>query len=193
MIEAYPLYWPLGWPRTPAQEISKSRFDGRPDKVQKELIAEIERLGGRNLVISTNIKLRADGLPYVGRRDPYDNGVAVYFDRKGEGMCFACDRYWHIWENMRAIQKTIEALRGIERWGASDMMERAFSGFTALPAPGGSRSWRDVLQLGGSPTLDMAKVAYRTLSLQRHPDRGGSHDAMTELNRAWEEAQQALS
>lgn len=195
MIAAFPLTWPQGWPRTPAHLVCKSKFDVKPEYTQRGMLLEIERLMGRDVVVSTNIKLRNDGLPYVGRRDPYDNGVAVYFNRGDKAMCFACDKYEQIWENMRAIQKTIEALRGIERWGASDMMERAFSGFTALPAPGStSRTWRDVLNIGPSADLGMAKAAYRQLSIERHPDKpGGSHDAMAELNAAWAQAQEALS
>lgn len=90
---------------------------------------------GRLPVISTNIELRIDGLPYSRQRPISDHGVAVYFTRNGRQMVFACDRWDKIEHNMRAITKTIEAMRGIERWGSSDLMERAFAGFEALPAP----------------------------------------------------------
>ncbi len=36
-------------------------------------------------------------------------------------------------DNIQAIRKTIEAMRGLERWGVSDMLQRTFSGFKALP------------------------------------------------------------
>jgi hypothetical protein len=133
MTEAFPLAWPLGRPRT--QYPSRSRFDTTQERAQRTLVEEVRRMGGSHLVISTNIKLRRDGLPYANRREPTDKGVAVYFDYKKRPMCFACDRWDRIGDNIYAIAKTIEALRGIERWGSGSMVEQAFTGFVALPAP----------------------------------------------------------
>jgi hypothetical protein len=72
------------------------------------------------------VQLRQDGLPYANRRAPSDTGAAVYFSYKGRQMCFACDKWQDVYDNIYAISKTIEALRGIERWGAGDMVEQAF-------------------------------------------------------------------
>jgi len=142
--EAYPLYWPEGWKRTEYRRGSAFKIAAF-GKARDLLLAEIRRMGGSNIVLSTNISLRNDGLPYAGQRNPYDPGVAVYFLHKKRQMSFACDAYRKVEENAYAIAKTIEALRGIERWGASDMMERAFSGFKALSAAT-SRAWWDVLE-----------------------------------------------
>jgi hypothetical protein len=49
-----------------------------------------------------------------------DVGVAVYFSYRNQQRCFACDRWNRIQDNMQAISKTIEALRGIERWATGD-------------------------------------------------------------------------
>jgi hypothetical protein len=99
----------------------------------------------------------------------------------------ACDQYEQIHENIRAIGKTIEALRGIERWGASDMLDRAFTGFEALPAP---KVWWEVLGLTGpSATRSEIAIAYRRASNEAHPDKpGGSHDKMAAVNAARDEA-----
>lgn len=49
----------------------------------------------------------------------------------------ACDLFREVRLNMHAIGLTIEAMRQIERCGASSMLERAFRGFmAALPAKG---------------------------------------------------------
>ena len=114
MTEAFPLQWPASRPHTPTP--ARSRFDTSQDRAQRTLVDEVRRMGGSNLVISTNIELRRDGLPYAGRREPADKGVAVYFDYRKRPMCFACDRWARIGDNIYAIAKTIEALRGIERW-----------------------------------------------------------------------------
>lgn len=193
MIESYPLFWPQSRPRTPAHQVARSRFDSTQDRAQRALLDEIRRLGGRETILSTNIRLRNDGLPYASQREPDDAGVAVYFTYKKQPMCFACDRYWRMWENMHAIRLTIEALRGIARWGTGDMMESAFRGFTALPAPGAQRSWREVLGVAADETdINVVRANYRSRAAQEHPDRGGDHNAMSEINQAWAQAQEAL-
>lgn len=183
---SYPLCWPEGWQRTPAARRERGCFDGTPDKVRRQLVLEIDRiaLGQQSrthtirnyVVISTNMPLRADGEPMAVRAAPQDPGVAVYFKRKEQQVCFACDKYDQVWKNMRAIQKTIEALRGIERWGSSTLLDRAFTGFTALPEKTGPTCFEI---LGISPEASEAAIleAYRTKAKQAHPDHGGSVEA----------------
>jgi hypothetical protein len=184
--QAFPLHWPDGWPRTKTP--ARSRFDVSFTAARDGLFDEINRMGGRYIVLSTNIELRRDGLPYANQRTPSDPGVAVYFERKGKQMVFACDRWDLVKDNMRAIQKTIEAMRGIERWGASDMLERAFSAFEALPPPA-KRTWREVLNFGvGEVRKWDIETSYRALSKERHPDTGGSVEAFQELQNAREQA-----
>lgn len=190
----YPLAWPPGWKRT--QNPGKSQFSTSMDKATRGLLAEIRKLGGRLPVISSNAQYRNDGMPYARQANISDTGVAVYFTRKDKPMVFACDSYWTLHENIWAIAKTIEALRAIERWGASDMMERAFTGFTALPAPivaGMRRDWRDVLVYGSGPADERVILRqYRMLASTFHPDKGGSDALMSELNQARDEAMKEL-
>jgi hypothetical protein len=151
--DAYPLAWPQGWDRTPRHRRSSGAWRSNSFYiVRRALENEIARLGGRYAVISTNALVRQDGAPYASEIGKVhdDPGVAVYFERKEKQMVFACDTYDRIWKNMRAITKTIEAIRGIERWGASDMLERSLSAFQALPPP---ESWRAVFGLYVEPTL----------------------------------------
>lgn len=147
-------------------------------------------MGGSAPVISTNIALRQDGLPYSNRRPPDDKGVAVYFTHKGKQMCFACDRWDKVEDNIYAIAKSIDALRGIERWGSGSMVEQAFTGFVALPAP---KNPHEIL--GVKPGASEAEIdaAYREKAKTAHPDRGGSAEAMQELNAARQHAKQKLS
>lgn|SRR3990167_3053877 len=199
MISAYPLHWPEGWKRTSSWNREGSKFKSSFAVARDELLQEIGRLRGKyyrgtDPVLSTNIGLRQDGLPYANQKNPEDSGVAVYFEYKKKPMVFACDKYHKVWENMVAIRKTIEAIRGMERWGASDMMERAFQGFTALENSK-PRTWREILFPNGCPadvTLASVKTNYRRLAWGAHPDRGGTHEAMTELNVALAQAEQEL-
>jgi DnaJ domain len=192
-IDAFPLCWPQGWPRTNARE--RGTFSGTPAKVRVELVAEVDRMMGarpgytyrNSIIISTNVPIRRDGEPFAQEPAFIDPGVAVYFQRKGQRVCFACDKYDKVWKNMRAIAKTIEAMRGIERWGSSDMLDRAFTGFAALPAPG-VRNWWEVLGIDRSASPDEIKARYRTLAKLQHPDAGGSSTLMAEINFAYQDA-----
>ena len=185
MTTAFPLAWPDGQPRTRWRETPKFRR-ATFDTERRELTDELTRLCASSIVLSTNIQLRQDGHPYSGRRQPDDPGVAVYFRYKGESMVFACDKWKRIEHNIRAIMKTIEALRGIARWGSGDMMKRAFAGFKALP-PSGS-DWRAVFGLRGTPSLDEVKLRFRELAARAHPDAGGNQHEMVRLNDAYSAA-----
>jgi hypothetical protein len=190
MIEAFPLQWPVGWKRTLVR--GRSRFDKSKlsfGKVRDFVIAEVGRMGGSKLVINSNLNVRRDGLPYANQAEPGDPGIAIYFTRNGKAMCFGCDCYTTVRENLYSIGKTIEALRGIERWGASDMMERAFTGFAALPETTTRRDWWDVLGVRRDASMGTIEDAYRQLAKALHPDMPtGSHEAMSELNTARERA-----
>ena len=190
---AFPLQWPFGRPRTSEWKRERAAFEATFARARDEIVAEVARLtnqslryGGPNVVISTNVPLRRDGLPLAGQKVPSDPGVAVYFKHNKKAMSFACDRWNRVEDNMRAIVKTIEALRGIARWGTGDMLEAAFTGFVALPAP---KHWAEILGVPRDARREDVKVAYRRLASQHHPDRpGGSHERMAELNAAQDAA-----
>ena len=192
MVEAFPLHWPEGWQR---MTTSRTRLPGRMPfgMSRNRLIHQLRLLGAKNYVLSTNVPVRRDGLPYADFRRPSDPGVAVYFEYRKRQMCLACDRYALIEDNVRAIALTIEALRGIERWGASDMMERAFMGFTALPE-NSTRSWREVFGFSGTDSIRLDEVndRFRKLALERHSDQGGSDDQMCQLLQARDAARREL-
>lgn len=184
-MEAYPLHWPVGKPRVSRRE--RSRFDVSFAKARDELFNELYRMGARMPVLSTNIPLRRDGLPYANEKEPADPGAAVYFTWKDRQMCFSCDRWDLVKDNIQAIRHTVSALRGLERWGTGDMVEAAFRGFEALPAPG-KRNWNEVLGVRPDVPLSDIEAAYKRRAKDAHPDNGGSHDQMSEINEAIREA-----
>ena len=188
---AYPLAWPEGRPRT--ERPTRARFDVSFARARDELCTELQRLGARLPVLSTNVELRLDGLPYAGRPEPKDTGVAVYFQYADRQMCFACDRWDRVQDNIRAIERTINAMRGIERWGTGEMMKRAFSAFEALPNPA-RQDWRATLGLRPDADLSDAEAAYRQGVKQFHPDRPtGDAEQFHKINQAIEQARKELS
>ncbi len=162
----------------------------------QNLLNQLQLMKASNVVISSNVMLRLDGLPYANQRRPDDSGVAVYFTLKGEQQCIPCDRWDLVDHNIHAIGLTVEALRGLERWGAKEMVDAAFSGFKALPA-GSSKSvasgWWTVLGLSRNATRADIETAYRLLVKTHHPDRGGDPDLFKRLNQAYQEAKEGTA
>lgn len=187
MTEAFPLQWPDHQPRSKRRQ--RSQFNTSFAKARDSLMAELRRMGARLPVLSTNVELRRDGLPYAGMKEPTDPGAAIYFEWKGRPMAFACDRWDRVKDNVQAIRKTIEALRGLDRWGTGDMVDAAFRGFEALPPP----DWRGELGLTPESTLEDAESSYRSRARSAHPDMGGSVEGMAKLNIAIERAREEMS
>jgi len=163
---------------------------GRRQATIAEAIArlqgELDRLGAAEVVLSTNVELRLDGMPRADRSQPADPGVAIYFKLKARDIALACDKWDRVADNVIALAKHIEAMRGMDRWGVGSV-EQAFRGYEALPAPD---PWWMKLGLAG-PTRSEREIreAYRRASAAAHPDRpGGSHDRMAAVNAARDEA-----
>lgn len=198
-VSAYPLQWPAGRPRrTPGARkngsFSRKEDNGTYLEAKKLTIAaalerlqnELDRLGGRHPVVSTNVETRVDGMPRSDRAAPADPGVAVYFQLAGKPHCLPCDTYTTVAANIAAIAAHIAASRAMTRHGVATVAEM-FSGFAALHAPG-KTPWHSVLGVRPEATREEIVAAHRRLATERHPDRGGSHEMMADLNRARDEA-----
>lgn len=183
MTQVYPLQWPDGWPRTSA----RLREDGRRrfrkgdwhnktytmiNTTRQQLADELQRLGARSVVLSTNIELRLDGQPYSNRSAPQDPGIAVYFTLEGESMVMAQDAYIRVPDNIRSLTLAITGMRQMQRHGGGTMLKRAFSGFTALPPPDQMSTittpppanWWDVLGVQQGCDLAVAEAAWKALA-----------------------------
>lgn len=193
--DRYPLAWPEGTPRAitrrPAAFAPLSAAQGL-----REVQDELNRLGARTMVITTN---------YASGSVGPDPGAAAYWTIMERGVLvphvIACDRWQQLGHNLHAIALSINALRGIDRWGAV-RREQAFAGFRELPAGAGAapgstpvaRPWREVLG-GGFPIgiseadlFAIAKSRHRRLIAEQHPDRGGDPAMAAALNQAMDEA-----
>ena len=185
--QAYPLTWPTAFKRTLSTRGSqfKTTLPQAMDNVEKSLELFSKDTGKKveNVVISSNFNLSA--------RNPKDSGVAIYFDWNGISTCIAVDRYGRIEENLQAIHHCIEAERTKMRHGGLNLVEAAFRGYAALPPP--KSDWKRILGIELShPTLEYVETAYKRLAIESHPDNGGDHDQMAELNAAIKQAREEL-
>lgn len=170
MVQSFPLEWPIGYERNKIKKYSS--FKCTLAQARDGVIAEIKRLKGTNVIISSDVPVKQDGGLYAhGRTIDGDEGIAVYFTWKNEQYVFACDKYYKMYENLRAIGKSIEAIRGLDRWGASDMLSRAFNGFKALPESSlPIRQWYDILGVNQNSNYAAITSTYKSLIKKYHPD-----------------------
>jgi len=186
MIAAYPLQWPVGRARWGKQRQS-SAFKMGDGAMKEHLFTELERMRASDIVVSTNQTSYSRG-NFID-----DPGVAVYFTRKGQELCIACDKYLKVVDNLHAIGMAVEAFRMLERHGTGEMVDAAFSGFKALPesvivTPYTARPWYDVLQVSPDASPEVIRAAYKSLLHQHHPDKGGDPVLFEQLQKAKEEA-----
>ncbi len=218
-VQAFPLQWPTGWRRCEPHQRERAKFgksvpqyrtkyvngvaagtersyDRRESltiaEATKRVLEELQRMGigDDDIVISSNLRLRLDGLPASGQAAPQDPGAAVYW-RNGAGTrCMAIDRYDRVQDNLAAIAATLDAMRAIERHGGATILDRAFQGFVALPAP---RAWWQVLELKDHhATRAQIMDAHRRLIAKHHPDKGGDTEIAADINAARDQGLEAI-
>lgn len=189
MTTAYPLSWPEGMPRSARREAGafKTSLAGALKNVQDSLRRFGQDSGKpvSGIVLSSNCSL--------GVEKPQDPGVAVWFTWEQQQLCIPVDRYTTPAANLQAIHHILEARRTELRHGTLALVRATFTGFRALPAPEGRRTWREVLAVRPDDTIEDVRRAFRHLAAKCHPDRpGGSHESMTELNAAMADAEREL-
>ena len=196
-----PLSWPAHRPRTPADRRQLGKFKqhgggitvaGAMDRVE----AEVQRLGGINALLSSNLDLRIDGRPRSGGTRPADPGVCLYFTLKAKPFALACDTYTDVAQNIAALAAHLDATRAISRHGVASAADTP-QAFSALPPPSpAARSCWEILGLNRQTVMDLPATvraatineAWRAVSRETHPDAGGDGSAQAEANAARAEA-----
>lgn len=180
------------WPREFTQgRRKKSPFTTTFDKNVRQLAAEVDRQGGRRVVIQLALdfgQIRRDGLPYADAL-PSHPGVIVAYDGKRGPVSMPCDAFEHWNDNLRAIVLTLEHLRGIDRYGVATSGEQ-YRGWTALP-PGPDQARSMTLDEAAAVLNEFApfvgldwirgdreafKTALRAARIKTHPDQGGREE-----------------
>lgn len=124
----------------PDQRRSRHTFRATYSETVDTLLYELGRLDVREVTIQLALgwgDIRRDGLPRAHAK-PSHPGVVVEFEhpKLGRRVRYATDAHT-LWEhNLRAIALTLEALRGVDRYGTTSRGEQYAGWQRALPAPG---------------------------------------------------------
>jgi hypothetical protein len=196
----------------PASARRRSQFDSTWSATVALLNREIKALDGRNVAIEADVSerdIRNDGMLRANAR-PETPAVVVAFETEKHGaLLYRCDRYITGWRgegveswqhNVRAIALTLDALRAVDRYGATETGQQ-YAGFKALPAgramPAstmdadeawsiiGSYQPRPIAQLRNDHTAAELAAAYKRARIANHPDkRDGDHELWHQVSEA---------
>lgn len=124
---------------------TRSRFTAGWSDTLELLTREVDTLRGRDVVLEVDVAekhIRQDGRLRADAR-PTDPAVVIAFESKHGPLLYRCDSFnapaWGVrdqpvWQaNVRAIALTLEALRAVDRYGATETGQQ-YAGFKALPA-----------------------------------------------------------
>lgn len=184
-------------------ERDNARFSSDYQGTLELVTYEAHRLGSDDVVVQLALSdsdLRKDGLPRAHAKPDHPGAIVVLPESDKGRLSFACDRYgdrhrvpgWQ--DNLRAIGKTMEALRAVDRWGATQGQQ--YAGFAELPES--STSVQDaaafVAWVVGTPEAWDTYLAdpavlrkdVREAAKRLHPDHGGDAESFARLQRCRE-------
>ncbi len=181
----------------------KASWSTTVDQLQREL----EHLKARDVVVEIGVEpkdLRLDGTLRASAR-PSHPGVRVSFQSKHGPLSYTCDTYeraygWQMesWQaNVRAIVLTLEALRAVDRYGATKGEQ--YAGFKELGAGSGATplggmtrdeayhvlSQESGMKAGDGTSPNILARIYRGARAAAHPDRHGGDRTR------WDQVEQA--
>jgi hypothetical protein len=184
------------WPGEFTKQRKRSQFHAQWGMTLKLLGTELRHLGAKNgnLLIAVDERdILLDGTRPRAKAPAEHPGVILAFDSKHGPLKYACDRFDHWQDNIRAIALGLEALRAVERYAITRRGEQ-YQGFKQLAAATPSRTQAAELLSRYSPwsteellaSSDAAEAAGKQASKKTHPDAGGSPDDFRAVQQARE-------
>lgn len=122
---------------------------------------------------------------------PEERAVSVTFSAgKHVNRTVTVDRFQRPVDNLWALAVGLDDIRLNELRGLDDVAKQVYM---ALPAPVLERDPYEVLGVRPDAPIEVIEASYRALAKQRHPDAGGSDEAMRALNAAFERVKGAIN
>lgn len=185
----------------PAGQREGSRFDSTWTKTLNLLGREIDMLGGRDVVLEIDVReqdIKLDGMLRANARSA-SPAVVVAFESKHGPMLYRCDRFTSKWsdqgpdwqQNVRAIALTLESLRAVDRYGATETGQQ-YTGFKALPAGRSMPASHTTTEQAREVITSVVGVVdrpwdtrFKVARAEAHPDRNGGDRTL------WDQIEQA--
>lgn len=166
------------------------RFEATLGTVTKDLQSTMRKMEATSLKINQDI---------------FTGAAEIIFDRNGKRYTFACSKYDHATDNLRAAQLTIDYLyRALETYGTDrneealeDTFDRLFLGFEAMPDDSalllstGTKNWWEILGVDHGAPKKAIINAFKALAKVHHPDAGGNPEDFKRLRGAYDEGMAA--
>lgn len=130
-----------------------SQFDSSWPRTLSDLEREVNHLRGRKVVLELACSaddIRKDGMLRASARLRHP-GVRISFDSVHGRLSYTCDTYEaypysQSWQhNVRAVVKTLESLRAVERHGATQGAQ--YAGFKAIEAAGDGMTRAEAIEI----------------------------------------------
>lgn len=191
------------WPRAFTKTRRGGNFSASYKDTLNTLEYEIDKLGGREVVVQTAMReedIRLDGWPRANAGVPSHPGVIVSFESRQGAVTFPCDEFLGWRDNLRAIALALEALRKVDRYGVTKSGEQ-YAGWKALPPAATpndepfssreeaviwlSRTAKLAFNIESPPPQSLIKAA-RIVARTTHPDAGGDPAEFRRLQQAKE-------
>lgn len=199
--------WPDQQPATPVSKRQDARFTSDYAARLDLLEYELGQINAKDVILEAFIakgSTRADAWPRSEAKST-GPGLILSFTTNGEAREFAADNYRDWKDNLYGIAKTLEALRGIDRWrGRAD--GKQYAGFSPVLSQKTSAQGTSAAATGAFTSAEGAaayiakhskqqassilsnsvvmKGAYSEAALKLHPDTGGAHEAFIRLQQA---------
>lgn len=172
---------------TPPAQRKGVQFKATWSTTLEDLGRELDHLDAHDIVLEVAVDardIRKDGMLRADAR-PRHPGVRLSFQSTSGALSFTCDTYEQqyysgvpSWQaNVRAIAKTLERLRDIDRYGATKGEQ--YAGFKAIGAGSGATPLGGMTRDQALAVLDYPKgetfyaAAFRRARANAHPDRNG--------------------
>lgn len=155
-------------------------------EIEQDLAVTFERWGVHDWSAEANVPMAR-----VNSRSLWGDelAVTVRFMKDGREVVLSADSQDSPKGNLKLIQLCIDDMRMIERRGLDSLMRSAYLQLEGPQSPV-TRDPYEVLGVRPGVPIEVLEGAYRALAKTRHPDAGGTAEAMAELNTAYEAIKQ---
>lgn len=187
------------WPHAATAARPRFAYKASYQTIITDLVSELSALDPHDVILQMALPLksiRRDGWPVTDARPMHPGVILIVYTDDGP-LELACDENGPWQHNLRAISLTLEALRAVERHGATKKRQQ-YAGYLAAPVATSTEraeAAAAIAFLAGagsqvvSEILDdpqMREAYYREAVKRVHPDTGGDAEAFRKLQAARE-------